>query len=115
MNTDIIQDLQLQAVTAVAEQPFSTAYLVHNTVWRAQTDVLKVYTTRAEAEVARDAAQKLTSRAEGWQIAPFRHEGALGDTVRLDVQFLAYDKPCAVSVATNGRVVAEVYESELPY
>ena len=115
MNTDIIQDLQLQAVTAVAEQPFSTAYLVHNTVWRSHTDVLKVYTTRTEDEVACDAAQKLTSKAEGWQIAPFRYDGALGDTVRLDVKFLAYDKPCAVSVATNGRTVAEVYESELPY
>ena len=92
-----------------------TAYLVHNTVWLSASDVLSVYLSLTEAQVARDAAEKLTSKSAGWQIAPFRYEGALGDTVRLDVQFSGYDMPCTVSVATNGRIVAEDYESELPY
>ncbi len=115
MTAHIAQDLELQTVTAVAEQPFSTAYLVHNTVWRNSFDVLKVYLTRPEAELARDAAEAMTSIAAGWHIAPFRHEGALGDTVRLDVRYVAYNQPCVVEVSTRGRIVADVYQSDLPY
>ncbi len=115
MNQDIIQDLELQSVTAVAEQPFSTAYLVHNTVWGNAVDVLKVYQSLPEAELARDAAEKMTSPSAGWQISPFRHKGALGEAVPLEIKFVGYNQPCVVEARAGGRVVADVYQSDLPY
>lgn len=120
MNPDAIQDLELAQHTATAEPvdfapPLSTAYLVHNSVWLNTVDVLKVYTTRPEAELARDAAEALTSKSAGWIISPFHYEGALGQTVRLDVRLFEYGQPYRVGVSENGRVVADVYESDLPY
>ena len=94
----------------------STAYLVHNTCWGTKTtDVLKVYLSRPEADLARDAAEKLTSVNAAWVVSPFCHYGALGDTVRLDVKVTGVGKPYDVEVSVDGRVVADVYESELPY
>lgn len=92
----------------------STAYLVHNTCW-GTPEVLKVYTTRPEADLARDAAEKLTSKHAAWVVSPFCYEGTLGDTVRLDVKVTGVGKPYDVEGSVDGRVVADVYESELPY
>ena len=116
MNPDIVQDLALAQATAEAEQPFSTAYLVHDTVWGlGYISPLKVYLSRHEAEVARDAAEELTSPSTGWVVTPFSHDGALGDTVRLDVRSFGHGEPYSVGVSLDGRVVAEVYQSDLPY
>lgn len=94
----------------------NVAYLVHDTAWgAAYVTPLKVYLSRPEAELARDAAEKLTSQHAGWTISPFRYEGALGAAVRLDVRFVGYGQPYDVKVSENGRVVADVYESDLPY
>lgn len=107
-------DAQLDPVTFAP--PLSRAYLVHNTCWGTKTtDVLKVYTTRPEADLARDAAEALTSTDAGWVVSPFCHDSALGEAVRLNIRVVGYGQPYQVEVSENGRYVAKVYESELPY
>ena len=95
--------------------PLSRAYLVHNTVWLNTIDLLKVYTTRPEADLARDAAEALTSTDAGWVVSPFCHDSALGEAVRLNIRVVGYGQPYQVEVSENGRYVAKVYESDLPY
>ena len=93
-----------------------TAYLVHNTCWGTKTtDLLKVYTTRPEADLARDAAEALTSTDAGWVVSPFCHDSTLGEAVRLNIRVVGYGQPYQVEVSENGRYVAKVYESDLPY
>jgi len=107
-------DAQLDPVTFAP--PLSRAYLVHNTCWGTKTtDVLKVYTTRPEADLARDAAEALTSTDAGWVVSPFCHDSTLGEAVRLNIRVVGYGQPYQVEVTPNGRYVAKVYESELPY
>ena len=95
--------------------PLSRAYLVHNTVWLNTIDLLKVYTTRPEADLARDAAEALTSTDAGWVVSPFCHDSTLGEAVRLNIRVVGYGQPYQVEVSENGRYVAKVYESDLPY
>jgi hypothetical protein len=109
------QDLQDAWEQAQPVTYASTAYLVHNTVWLNTIDVLKVYTTRPEADLARDAAEALTSTNAGWIVSPFCYDGALGDTVRLNIRVVGYGQPYHVEVSVDGRVVANVYESNLGY
>lgn len=93
-----------------------TAYLVHNTCWGTKTtDLLKVYTSHPEADLARDAAEALTSTDAGWVVSPFCHDSALGEAVRLNIRVVGYGQPYQVEVSANGRYTAKVYESELPY
>ena len=116
MNPEIIDDLTLAQATAEAVQPFSTAYLVHDTAWGlGYITPLKVYLSPHEAEVARDAAEKMSRPHAGWAITPFRHDSTLGATVRLRVSIPEHGQPHTAEVHLDGRVVAEVYQSDLPY
>ena len=116
MNPEIIDDLTLAQATAEAVQPFSTAYLVHDTAWGVNyLEPLRVYLSRHEAEVARDAAEKMSIPHAGWTITPFRHDSTLGATVRLHVSIPEDGQPHTAEVSLVGRVVAEVYQSDLPY
>jgi hypothetical protein len=108
------QDLQDAWEQAQPVTYAQTAYLVHNTCWIVP-DVLKVYLSRPEADLAKDAAEALRSKSAGWVVSPFCYEGALGDTVRLKIKPTGYGEPYNVEVSVDGRVVADVYESDLGY